>query len=67
MIPDTNPPTNAGRRLARALGDSAAAAGCAVRVVAASERTWDSATFVGTRHLMRLEGSPGAALSSPAA
>ena len=52
---------SAARRLARALEASAVAAGCAIRVTAARERPWSSATFVGTRHAVTLAGGPDAA------
>ena len=52
---------SAARRLVRALETSAAAAGCAVRVTAAEERPWSSATFVGARHSVLVQGGPEAA------
>ena len=52
---------SAGRRLARALEASAAAAGCAVRVTTSAEQPWASATFVGARHALAVEGGPEAA------
>lgn len=53
---------SAGVRLARALQTMAIEAGCPVRVTAASERPWASATFVGARHTLVLEANPCAAL-----
>ena len=43
--------------LERALLADAARAGLAVGVVAATSRRWASATFIGARHLLTLEGS----------
>ncbi|WP_374944872.1 hypothetical protein [Sphingomonas sp.] len=53
---------SAGTKLARALLATAAAAGCAVRIVSATERSWASATFVGARHALSVEGVDSAAL-----
>jgi hypothetical protein len=47
--------------LQRTLAASAAAAGCPVRVAAAGEAPWSSATFVGARHAITLEAEPSAA------
>ena len=43
--------------LERALLKDAARAGLTVTVNAATSRRWASATFVGARHLLRLEGT----------
>ena len=55
---------SAGTRLARALEAGARGAGCAVRVAAASERSWASATFTGAHHLLTLEAVPSPALTA---
>ena len=48
--------------LTRALLASAGRAGCAARIVAADWTRWASATFVGARHEIALEGDASAAL-----
>ena len=55
---------SAGRRLLRSLQASAQGAGCPVRVTATQERPWASATFVGTEHVVALEGLASPELSS---
>lgn len=52
---------SAGTKLTRALVASAAATGCAVRLVSACERPWASATFTGARHAIVLEAAASAA------
>lgn len=43
-----------GGRLARALLDAAAAAGCSALLLASRSHPWASATFTGARHRLRL-------------
>ena len=54
---------SAGTRLVRALEGMARSAGCHVRVAAASEHPWTSATFIGARHALLLEAAPSPALA----
>jgi hypothetical protein len=55
---------SAGKRLTRVLEASAQRAGCAVRIAAASERAWASATFTGTHHLLIIKAAPSSALAA---
>lgn len=51
-------------RLERALALSAADARCGVRLVRATRTAWASATFIGARHRVVLEGVPSATLDA---
>lgn len=48
---------DAATQLERALAESAARAGCPIRIAAADWQRWASATFAGARHALTLESA----------